>query len=359
MTSYQETWLRVVRAARALRSERAASRPGSSRSRSTWRATGTGGRRPSRSIPSARPTLAAPDGDRAGARPGSTSRACSPRCPRRSARSSSCATSTTSARRRWPTILGCSARHREESSAPRDGALVALASDATRARSTMTAAATTSARARSSAAARRRRRRRTSRACAACAARGAGARSLARIAVRAAARRRRPALAARVLAAARRCSRAPTRHAARRAARARRRRRAPAAPAHRDGRRLGAAGALRRSSRGSCRRPLSFYLVVNYAAVLALLGALTYGAIPLLAERQARGRLRGCSMDELDTKRCPVLRGDDPRRGAQVPLLRQPREHARALTRTWYRVAPRRRWSPASAPASPSSSASR
>ena len=33
---------------------------------------------------------------------------------------------------------------------------------------------------------------------------------------------------------------------------------------------------------------LSFYLVVNYAAVLALLGALTYGAIPLLAERQAR-----------------------------------------------------------------------
>lgn len=35
--------------------------------------------------------------------------------------------------------------------------------------------------------------------------------------------------------------------------------------------------------------PLSFYLVVNYAAVLALLGALTYGAIPLLAERQARG----------------------------------------------------------------------
>jgi hypothetical protein len=35
---------------------------------------------------------------------------------------------------------------------------------------------------------------------------------------------------------------------------------------------------------------LSFYLVANYAAVLALLGALTYGAIPLLAERQARGR---------------------------------------------------------------------
>jgi hypothetical protein len=34
---------------------------------------------------------------------------------------------------------------------------------------------------------------------------------------------------------------------------------------------------------------VSFYLVVNYAAVLALLGALTYGAIPLLAERQARG----------------------------------------------------------------------
>lgn len=33
---------------------------------------------------------------------------------------------------------------------------------------------------------------------------------------------------------------------------------------------------------------LSLYLVVNYAAVLALLGALTYGAIPLLAERQAR-----------------------------------------------------------------------
>lgn len=35
---------------------------------------------------------------------------------------------------------------------------------------------------------------------------------------------------------------------------------------------------------------LSFYLVVNYAAVLALLGTLTYGAIPFLAERQARGR---------------------------------------------------------------------
>ncbi len=35
---------------------------------------------------------------------------------------------------------------------------------------------------------------------------------------------------------------------------------------------------------------LSFYLVVNYAAVLALLGAVTYGAVPLLAERQARGR---------------------------------------------------------------------
>lgn len=34
---------------------------------------------------------------------------------------------------------------------------------------------------------------------------------------------------------------------------------------------------------------LSLYLVVNYAAVLALLGALTYGAIPVLAERQARG----------------------------------------------------------------------
>jgi hypothetical protein len=37
---------------------------------------------------------------------------------------------------------------------------------------------------------------------------------------------------------------------------------------------------------------LSLYLVVNYAAVLALLGALTYGAIPLLAERQARGLVR-------------------------------------------------------------------
>jgi len=35
---------------------------------------------------------------------------------------------------------------------------------------------------------------------------------------------------------------------------------------------------------------LSLYLVLNYAALLALLGALTYGAIPLLAERQARGR---------------------------------------------------------------------
>ena len=39
--------------------------------------------------------------------------------------------------------------------------------------------------------------------------------------------------------------------------------------------------------------PLSLYLVVNYAAVLALLGALTYGAIPLLAERQARGHTEG------------------------------------------------------------------
>lgn len=36
--------------------------------------------------------------------------------------------------------------------------------------------------------------------------------------------------------------------------------------------------------------PLSLYLIVNYAAVLALLGTLTYGAIPLLAERQARSR---------------------------------------------------------------------
>ena len=36
--------------------------------------------------------------------------------------------------------------------------------------------------------------------------------------------------------------------------------------------------------------PVSLYLIVNYAAVLALLGTLTYGAIPLLAERQARSR---------------------------------------------------------------------
>jgi hypothetical protein len=35
---------------------------------------------------------------------------------------------------------------------------------------------------------------------------------------------------------------------------------------------------------------VSLYLVMNYAAVLALLGTLTYGAIPFLAERQARGR---------------------------------------------------------------------
>lgn len=32
------------------------------------------------------------------------------------------------------------------------------------------------------------------------------------------------------------------------------------------------------------------YLVAHYIALLALLGALTYGAVPLLAEPQARGR---------------------------------------------------------------------
>jgi hypothetical protein len=35
---------------------------------------------------------------------------------------------------------------------------------------------------------------------------------------------------------------------------------------------------------------LSLYLVFNYAATLALLLALTYSAIPILAERQARLR---------------------------------------------------------------------
>lgn len=35
---------------------------------------------------------------------------------------------------------------------------------------------------------------------------------------------------------------------------------------------------------------LSAYLVFNYAAMLALLLAATYAAVPLLAERQARGR---------------------------------------------------------------------
>jgi hypothetical protein len=35
---------------------------------------------------------------------------------------------------------------------------------------------------------------------------------------------------------------------------------------------------------------LSFYLVLNYATLLALLLGLTYGAIPVLAERQARLR---------------------------------------------------------------------
>jgi hypothetical protein len=35
---------------------------------------------------------------------------------------------------------------------------------------------------------------------------------------------------------------------------------------------------------------LSAYLVFNYAAMLAVLVALTYAAVPLLAERQARGR---------------------------------------------------------------------
>jgi hypothetical protein len=35
---------------------------------------------------------------------------------------------------------------------------------------------------------------------------------------------------------------------------------------------------------------LSFYVVLNYTILLALLLALTYGAVPILAERQARGR---------------------------------------------------------------------
>jgi hypothetical protein len=37
---------------------------------------------------------------------------------------------------------------------------------------------------------------------------------------------------------------------------------------------------------------LSFYLVFNYAATLVLLLALTYGAVPILVERQARLRHR-------------------------------------------------------------------
>jgi hypothetical protein len=36
---------------------------------------------------------------------------------------------------------------------------------------------------------------------------------------------------------------------------------------------------------------LSLYLVLNYAGLLALLTALTYGSIPLLAARQVRGRV--------------------------------------------------------------------
>jgi hypothetical protein len=35
---------------------------------------------------------------------------------------------------------------------------------------------------------------------------------------------------------------------------------------------------------------LSTFVVVNYAILVALLLALTYGAVPILAERQARGR---------------------------------------------------------------------
>jgi hypothetical protein len=35
---------------------------------------------------------------------------------------------------------------------------------------------------------------------------------------------------------------------------------------------------------------LSTFVVVNYSILLALLLALTYGAVPILAERQARGR---------------------------------------------------------------------
>jgi hypothetical protein len=35
---------------------------------------------------------------------------------------------------------------------------------------------------------------------------------------------------------------------------------------------------------------LSTYVIVNYSILLALLLALTYGAVPILAERQARGR---------------------------------------------------------------------
>jgi hypothetical protein len=35
---------------------------------------------------------------------------------------------------------------------------------------------------------------------------------------------------------------------------------------------------------------LSTFVVANYAILLALLLALTYGAVPILAERQARGQ---------------------------------------------------------------------
>ena len=83
------------------------------------------------------------------------------------------------------------------------------------------------------------------------------------------------------------------RHAGARGARGRRRRGAPAAAARSCWSTLGAAAPSTTGSDRLLPRPLSFYLVVNYAAVLALLGALTYGAIPLLAERQARGASRG------------------------------------------------------------------
>ncbi|MCC6849075.1 MAG: hypothetical protein IT294_11295 [Deltaproteobacteria bacterium] len=53
---------------------------------------------------------------------------------------------------------------------------------------------------------------------------------------------------------------------------------------------LWALRAIHEALRRLLPEPLGFYVIVDYAAVLALLAAITYGAIPLLAERQARSR---------------------------------------------------------------------